>query len=127
MTSGNKISMDKKYRTRDGREVRLLCIDGPDSNSPVIGIVGCQIVTWRINGRWGSLTQASDLFEVVPDVVRWANVYPDGNVPNIHPSRDIANHFAKPNRIALLKITTKNNGVNGAEDVSVEVLKVGER
>lgn len=24
-----KISMDNKYRTRDGRDVRLLCVDGP--------------------------------------------------------------------------------------------------
>lgn len=32
------ISLDKKYKTRDGRDVRLLCTDGP-GQFPVIGIV----------------------------------------------------------------------------------------
>ena len=119
------ISMDKTYRTRDGREVRLLCVDR-EGFFPVVGLVGNDLVSWTGVGIHVSHTQTVyDLIEVVPDVVRWANVYPDGNVPNIHPSRDIANHFAKPNRIALLKITTKNGGVNGAADVSVEVIPVG--
>ena len=34
-----KVSMDKKYQTRDGRPVRLLCIDAVSSNYPVIALV----------------------------------------------------------------------------------------
>ncbi len=29
----------KKYRTRDGREVRVLCVDGPDPLYPVVAVV----------------------------------------------------------------------------------------
>lgn len=34
-----EISMDKSYRTRDGRPVRLLCVDRKDTNYPVIGLI----------------------------------------------------------------------------------------
>ncbi len=34
----NEISLLKKYKTRDGKDVRLLCTDGP-GEYPVIGIV----------------------------------------------------------------------------------------
>lgn len=32
-----KIKMDRQYQTRDGRKVRLLCVDGPFPNYPVLG------------------------------------------------------------------------------------------
>lgn len=32
--------MNKKYRTRDGREVRLLCTDSGNPNLPVVALVG---------------------------------------------------------------------------------------
>lgn len=34
-----KISMDKKYQTRDGRPVRLLCVDDTEPY-PVVAIIG---------------------------------------------------------------------------------------
>lgn len=33
-----KIEMNKQYQTRDGRAVRLLCVDGP-GDFPVVGII----------------------------------------------------------------------------------------
>ena len=39
-----RISMDKKYKTRYGREVRVLCIDGPDLAFPVIAIINNDLV-----------------------------------------------------------------------------------
>lgn len=119
------ISMDKTYRTRDGREVRLLCVDR-EGFFPVVGLVGNDLVSWTGVGIHVSHTQTVyDLIEVVPDVVRWVNVYSNGAASNGHPMRLDADLCSDHNRIAILKITTKNNGVNGAEDVSVEVLPVG--
>lgn len=34
----SKISMDKKYRTRDGLPVRILCLDMKDPDYPVVGL-----------------------------------------------------------------------------------------
>lgn len=127
MTSENKISMDKKYRTRDGLEVRLLCVDGLIPHRPVAVYIGTLLVSLTADGKLNSnaLKSQYDLIEVVPDVVRWVNVYSDGGTGSWHPSRELADNFALDNHIAILKITTKNGGVNGAEDVSVEVLPVG--
>ena len=33
------ISMDKQYKTRDGRSVRILCVDREDSSFPVVALV----------------------------------------------------------------------------------------
>jgi len=33
------VSIDKKYKTRDGRDVRLLCLDARSSNFPVVALV----------------------------------------------------------------------------------------
>lgn len=35
-----EISMDKQYRTRDGREVRVLCVDRSHQNYPVVALIG---------------------------------------------------------------------------------------
>jgi hypothetical protein len=35
----NTISMDKKYKTRDGRDVRVLCVDRTHPRYPVIALI----------------------------------------------------------------------------------------
>ena len=35
----NKVSMDKKYKTRNGCDVRILCVDMKNKNYQVVGIV----------------------------------------------------------------------------------------
>ena len=133
------ISMDKTYRQRNGRKFIIGAIrtDGVDPDNAVIGWAeeetGALVAaTRRIDGSYPHSAASRyfdpsqyDLIEVVPDVVKWVNVYSDLDVSIAQPSQAIANHFAEPNRLAILKITTKNNGANGAEDVSVEVIPVG--
>lgn len=72
------ISMDKKYRTRDGREVRLLCVDGPDASIPVIGIISGEYFArgWGASGS-NLLLPELDLIEYhAPDIrTIWVNVY----------------------------------------------------
>lgn len=73
------ISMDKKYRTRDEREVRLLCVDGPDGY-PVIGIIeNCGHPTvWGPDGRYIACRETeADLIEYHEPDIRtiWVNVY----------------------------------------------------
>lgn len=67
------ISLDKEYRTRDGRKVRLLCVDGPDNSYPVVGIVRGSTSTcqWMSNG-WRVISQerSLDLVEVADETTR---------------------------------------------------------
>jgi hypothetical protein len=46
------IEMGKKYQTRDGRAVRILCVDGPDSRWPVVGFIeNCTAtLNWSFDG-----------------------------------------------------------------------------
>lgn len=63
------ISMDKTYRTRDGRSVRIICVDAP-GRKPVVGFIenNPTIYRWNSNGSFFSeLASKIDLFEV-PDI-----------------------------------------------------------
>jgi len=53
------ISMDKKYRTRDGREVRIYAVDG-DGSHPVHGAI-------KINTGWRSCTWEQEGFHLVDE------------------------------------------------------------
>ena len=48
------IEMGKKYQTRDGRAVRILCVDGPDKSWPVVGFMGDRTMpdVWSEDGRF---------------------------------------------------------------------------
>ena len=77
------ISMDKKYRTRDGREVRIYAVDGGGVH-PVHGSVlmndGWRSVAWEADGRITFHNQPVDLVEVKPRIQRtvWLALYPKG-------------------------------------------------
>ena len=60
------IKMDKKYKTRDGQDGRILCINAElGSYGSVIGIVDKTIKTWRIKGEYYSVEPSIyDLIEV---------------------------------------------------------------
>ncbi|MEQ1888062.1 MAG: hypothetical protein ABL951_02645 [Alphaproteobacteria bacterium] len=62
------ITMDKKYKTRIGRTVRLLCIDGEDAKQPVVGYIGTfpEICTWSSDGRRCGAYGTSE-FDLIPD------------------------------------------------------------
>jgi hypothetical protein len=45
------ISMDKKYRTQDGRPVRVLCVDADKSTHPVVVLIGKETVWLTAHGK----------------------------------------------------------------------------
>ena len=69
------ISMDKKYRTRDGRKVRIYAVDCCEPCT-VHGAVktecGWLIETWKSDGRWllEGREHNRDLIEVKPRIKR---------------------------------------------------------
>jgi hypothetical protein len=55
--------MDKKYRTRNGRDVRIYAVDGLTEKTPVVGqVVGIRVVTsWHADGSLYDSDALSDL------------------------------------------------------------------
>ncbi len=71
------ISMNKKYTTRDGRPVRLLCVDC-EYSQPVIGLIEnkyCE--SWNADGRrYGErISDSCDLIEAKTKRSGWINIY----------------------------------------------------
>jgi hypothetical protein len=103
----------KKYRTRDGREVRIYAVDG-GGLTPVQGAIrndGHWYLTyWHEDGRWSEMGYelGNDLIEVRPRIQRevWVNVYPDSLI--IFDDKQEADEYgpAYPNqsRIACVKL-----------------------
>ena len=77
------IDINKKYRTRGGREVRIYAVDG-DEPRPVHGAVKSQtgwiVSHWPKDGIQSSYEGSNDLIEVKPRIQRtlWVNVYSNG-------------------------------------------------
>ena len=101
------INMDKKYRTRDFREVRIYAVDG-SSRQPIHGSIkldsGWTATVWNLAGKECDLLHNPnlDLIEVKPryKLSMWVNVYPDNELY----TRRAADHAAGPNRIACIKV-----------------------
>ena len=120
------ISMDKQYRTRDGREVKLLMLDGGGS-FPVIGAVQnppsgtWEASQWTVNGNYLNCDPSGpfDLVEVRPRFRydRWVNVYPGamsdfwGPVP--WNTKEQADASADSRRIACVKIIIEGTEGDG--------------
>jgi hypothetical protein len=84
-----KVTRDKLYRTRDGREVRIYAVDG-NLNYPVHGATknagGWTASCWRANGRISGNPESSmDLIEVKPRIRRtvWLVFWPKNGDRNI--------------------------------------------
>ena len=76
------IDINKKYTTRDGKEVRLYAVDGKAS-FPVHGAVktstGWEARVWSCYGEVIiGKTLNNDLIPIKEKHVRWVNVYKDG-------------------------------------------------
>ena len=77
------IDISKKYRTRDGREVRIYALDGGGSH-PVHGACkhpeagGWVLSRWNEQGRISSPDFLGDLIEVKRRIKRtlWVNLFP---------------------------------------------------
>ena len=78
------ISLDKNYRTKDGKEVRLYAIDGRGSN-PVHGAIlggnGWLSSVWSESGKFAYANQ--DLIEVVMIPEYWVVFESDGIVSHV--------------------------------------------
>ena len=103
------IDKNKQYKTRNGLPVRIYATDG-GGEYPVHGAVLMHGV-WSLEG-WtisGSVVIGNespcDLIEVKPRIQRtaWVNVYRNG-VSGAHKTRESADQYASPNRIACIKI-----------------------
>lgn len=76
----NLISMDKKYKTRDGRDVRVLCVDNNGACAegyPVVAIVDGAVVAFTATGGFypDSEERDMDLIEVVQEHIVWIEVF----------------------------------------------------
>lgn len=107
-----EIKLDGEYQTRDGRAVRVLCVDARDTVRRAIVLVmlnNCEHpYRYSIDGKCLSYITngALDLIEKPKKHKRtvWVNLYPDPIDDDAHPSRDLANDCAGPDRIACLKL-----------------------
>lgn len=98
-----KINMKDKYQTRDGREVRVLCVDG-DSRYPVIALIGegKELHTFTTEGNY--FTDGTESYQdLIPALKEyWVNVY---NLKAcIYNSKEEADIQAAPHRIACVKV-----------------------
>ena len=110
------IDIDKKYRTRCGREVRIYATDGGDlfEDRTIHGAVKSRnrwvFAVWNaMTGRcFASLKGETemDLIEVRPRHQRtvWVNIYGSGIVPEACSAKERADFYAGCNRIACIKV-----------------------
>ena len=103
------IDINKKYRTRDGREVRIYATDGAD-DFPVHGAIKdlneavWRSYCWKSDGF--SVYSEFYLIEVRPSHKRmvWLNMYGSGVVPEACSSKERADLAAACGRIACIKV-----------------------
>ena len=113
------IDINKKYRTRDGREVRIYATDGvgccavhgavyqaTDWGTVSQSISGQKewcVTVWDISGK--HISSSFDLIEVRPRHKRtvWLNVYKDGFYGALH-SKHRADYEAVKERLACIKV-----------------------
>lgn len=104
------IELGKKYKTRDGHEVRIYALDG-DEEMPVHGAVltkhGWKVNSWARDGRWcPNMTDGVDLIEVTPRIQRevWVNVYPGRVGQYTFDSKEAADAHESEKRIACVRL-----------------------
>jgi hypothetical protein len=111
------IELGKKYRTRDGCEVRIYAVDG-GGRFPVHGATKQNDGTWRqeewtLTGSYNgekdghAIPHDLDLIEVKPRIQRevWVNVYPNGVDDELWFTKEVADQQALTGRIACVKLT----------------------
>ena len=102
------IDINKKYRTRDGREVRIYSTDTEGAKKAVHGAIkekdGWYMLAWSKNGIVSNVDRNLDLIEVRPRHKRtvWINVYEDSK-PALHLSRELADQYCL-DRTACIKV-----------------------
>ncbi len=111
-----KISTDKTYRTKDGKDVVIFTTTAIRSR-PVVGQLGgdSYITSWYEDGSYETKgSSPMDLVEVMPKHVQWVNVYSFGVVAC--DTREEADKGSSSGRIACLRIEfTEGEGLTGLE------------
>jgi hypothetical protein len=95
-----EIDINKQYKTREGKEVRIYSVDTSNINE-VHGAVlregGWYIEIWNIEGDYLNSGSSSnyDLVEVKPTtkITQWLNIFHGGRI-GIHPTRETADESA---------------------------------
>ena len=104
------IYITKKYRTRDGREVRIYATDGVGTHT-VHGAIkteqGWRSQLWRDDGYFVPYATDNDLIEVRPRIKRevWVNVYRNGVDDELWFTKEVADQQALTSRIACVRLT----------------------
>jgi len=109
------IELGKKYKTRDGREVRIYAVDG-GGRFPVHGAVKLDDGAWRqeewtLTGSYNgerdghTIPHRLDLIEVKPRIQRevWVNVYPHCTGDCME-TKEMADSKARLDRIACVLV-----------------------
>jgi hypothetical protein len=100
------IDINKKYRTRDSRDVRIYAVDGGGMH-PVHGSIktsdGWRSFTWPSDGRIACDENCGDLIEVKPRIQRtmWLNLYEREDRPS---TKKEADKHAFDTRVACVKV-----------------------
>jgi len=105
------IDINKQYKTRDGREVKVYAVDGGGSE-PVhgaikVGINRWDIFKWHADGSYLAKSGSdADLVEVKPriQISCWINVYPEGGLSISHKTKELADAVGSTNRLACVEI-----------------------
>lgn len=73
----NLISMDKKYKTRDGEDARILCTNNVDGEIwKVVAVVNGSVSLYTDSGRFNSNgVSGNDLIEVAQEHCVWVEVF----------------------------------------------------
>jgi len=74
------ITMDKKYKYRNGEEARILCVDAPAGDAPIISMgPDGYIYRHSTDGIFNKKGGFDDynLIEVKPTKTMWLNIYRD--------------------------------------------------
>ena len=121
------ISLDKTYRTRDGRQVRLYTVDASCENEDFENVHGAvlqtasdgeprkwQIQSWFANGAvWTEEERDTDLVEARPQRTGWINIYDDSIVhPSFEEASKASGSYQNRPTIARIQITfTEGEGL----------------
>jgi hypothetical protein len=116
----NEIDINKRYRTRDGREVRIYATDGSSIwavHGAILTEDGWWSMCWAKDGKFicggvydGSPSSSSDLIEVKSRIKRrfWVNLYNGSNRSGLFDAKADANLADKQTslgvRIACVKV-----------------------
>lgn len=104
------IDINKTYRTRDGREVRIYSTDTEGAKKAVHGAIkekdGWYMLAWSKNGIVSNVDRNLDLIEIRHRHKRvvWVNVYGDDWDAYTASSKEDADENAADGRIACIKV-----------------------